>query len=231
MKMVMRRNIFPMINFVISAETFSAIKIPYIRYMKKSLAALSFILPLSLAAQEQRATPQLLKEPANWEFERFALPPAFAPGLPFKGAEELRFSPGMFKKDSTEYFTYAFVAELENTASISQNDIRNYLLNYFKGLCSATARDRKLVVDTSKITVATERKKSGTDQDTVYNTLLNVFGVFADGAPIKLNMEVKVLMNSAAKKTYLFFIASPHEKNHDVWKGLYALQKKFIVPG
>ena len=37
-------------------------------------------------------------QPANWEFERFSLPPGFAPGITYKGAEELRFAPGMFKK-------------------------------------------------------------------------------------------------------------------------------------
>ena len=113
--------------------------------------------------------------------------------------------------------------------TISQDDIRNYLLNYFKGLCSSTANDRKLVIDTSAITVFVEKNKNGPDSK-IYNALLNVFGVFADGAPVKLIMEVKVLMNTAAKKTYLIFIASPHEKTDDVWKELYKIQKDFAVP-
>jgi hypothetical protein len=197
--------------------------------MKNILAIVVFIVSLSLAAQGQQATPQLLKEPADWSFERFALPPSFAPGFPYKGVEELRFSPGVFNKDSTDYFTYAFVAQLDSTTTISLDNIRNYLLNYFKGLCSSTANDRKLVIDTSKITVFVEKKK-GTHNNEIYNALLNVFGVFADAAPVKLNMEVKVLVNTAAKKTYLIFIASPHEKTDDVWKELYKIQKDFAIP-
>ena len=193
--------------------------------MKNVLIALIFIVSLSFAAKAQQAPPQLLKEPDAWTFERFTLPPSFAPNFPYKGAEELRFSPGMFNKDSTDYFTYAFVAQLDNTTTISQNDISNYLLDYFKGLCSSTANARELVVDTSKITVAIEKKKGTLNNEIIYNALLNVFGVFADGAPVKLNMEVKVLMNTAAKKTYLTFIASPHEKTDDVWKELYTIQK------
>lgn len=61
-------------------------------------SALIFTVFLSLAAHGQPATPQLLKEPSGWTFERFALPPVFAPDFPYKGAEELRFSPGMFNK-------------------------------------------------------------------------------------------------------------------------------------
>ena len=197
--------------------------------MKKILVTLIFIVSFS-SIQAQHDKPQLLKEPATWAFERFTLPPVFAPNFPFKGVEELRFSPGMFNKDSTDYFTYAFVAQLDSTTNISQNDVRNYLINYFRGLCSSTAKDRKLVVDTSKIAVVVEKKKGLPDNEIIYNALLNVFGVFADGAPVKLNMEVKVLMNTAAKKTYLIFIASPQEKTHSVWKELYKIQKDFAVP-
>ncbi len=198
--------------------------------MKNFLLSLAFIFSLSLAAQDQQVKPQLLKEPADWSFERFELPPSFAPGFPYKGAEELRFSPGMFKKDSATYFTYAFVAELDNTVSISQNNISDYLLNYFRGLCSVTAKDRKLVIDTTKISVSVEKKKGTPGNETIYNASLNVFGVFTDGAPVKLNAEVKVLMNDAAKKAYLVFIISPREKTHAIWKKLYTIQKDFTIP-
>ncbi len=57
-----------------------------------------------------------------------------------------------------------------------------------------------------------------------------MFGVFADGAAVKLNMEVKVLMDAADKKIYLIFIASPREKTDAVWKKLYEIQKKFTIP-
>ena len=199
--------------------------------MKNLFASLIFIFSLTTCAQAQDAKPQLLFEPAGWEFERFTLPPQFAPAIPYKGAEELRFSPGMFNKDSAAYFTYVFVAQLDDVTAISQNDINDYLLKYFKGLCAATARDRKLVIDTTQINAVVEKKKGTAVNETIYNASMNIFGVFADGAPVKLNMEVKVLMNAAAKKTYLIFIASPREKTDAVWKKLYAIQKDFKIPG
>ncbi len=185
----------------------------------------------SFVTQAQETTPQLLKEPANWSFERFTLPPVFAPGFPYKGAEELRFSPGMFNKDSASYFTYCFVAQLDNTVTISQDDIRNYLLEYFKGLCSSTASDRKLSVDTSKITVAIEKKKNTAANEIIYDAVLHIFGVFTDGAPVKLNMEIEVQRDTAANKVYLVFIASPQEKKNEIWKELYMIRKDFVMPG
>ncbi|MFI5131387.1 MAG: hypothetical protein ACHQFX_15400 [Chitinophagales bacterium] len=198
--------------------------------MKNLITSLIFIFTLSYSARSQEHKPQLLFEPAAWEFERFELPPSFAPGIPYKGAEELRFAPGMFKKDTITYFTYVFVAELAGVMTISQNDIRDYLLKYYIGLCSATARDRKLTIDTTKITATVERKKGTTVQESIYDASLDIFGVFADGAPVKLNMEIKILKPGATKKTYLFFIASASEKTDPIWKTLYEIREKFAIP-
>ena len=199
--------------------------------MKNLFAIFILIVSYSFAASAQDHTPQLLKEPAGWEFERFALPPAFAPGITYRGAEELRFAPGMFNKDSAAYFTYAFVVQLDDVTAISQTDIRNYLLNYYKGFCSVTAKDRSLVIDTSQITAAVEKKKNTGASETVYNASMNIFGVFVDGAPVKLNLEVKILLDAAAHKTYLVFTASPLEKSAVIWKTLYRIQKEFKKPG
>jgi hypothetical protein len=135
----------------------------------------------------------------------------------------------MFIKDSTEYFTYAFVAQFDDVKKVSQDDIKNYLLKYFKGLCANTAKDRKLAVDTSKVSVSVQKKNNTAENEIIYNASLNIFGVFADGAPVKLNMEIKVLNDEKANKTYLVFIASPHERTDKVWDKLYTIQKDFSI--
>jgi hypothetical protein len=198
------------------------------RAIKKIVLSTFCVIVYSNVLFAQDQTPQLLKEPASWQFERFSLPPEFAPNIPYKGAEELRFSPGMFVKDSTTYFTYAFVAELDNVNSVSQDDIRNYLLNYFKGLCSSTAKQRHLSIDTSKISVAIEKKRN-TGNDAFYDGTLNIFGVFTDGAPVKLNVEIKVMDNKASK-IYFVFVASPLDKTDNVWKELHSIQREFKIP-
>jgi hypothetical protein len=198
---------------------------------RKILSIFGLVFFLSLPSHAQQTQAQLLKEPAAWQFERFPLPPTFTPDFSYKGVEELRFSPGMFNKDSTDYFTYAFVAELDNVTSISQNDIRQYLLDYFKGLCSSTAKNRNIVIDTSKIMVVVSRKKDAPSNEITYDALLNIFGVFADGAPVKLNMEVEVLPDEKTKKVYLVFIASPLDKKDKVWNELYKIREDFLIPG
>lgn len=196
--------------------------------MKKIIVIVSLIVFSSFVkAQHQDA--QLLKQPAKWEFERFSLPPAFAPGFPYSGVEELRFSPGMFKKDSAAYFTYAFVAELDNRNSFSQDDIKNYLFQYFMGLCISTAKQKKLFIDTSKISAAVDKGRV-VEKNTYYNAVVNIFGVFADGKPVALNLEIKVINNKSASKVYLVFIASPLNKTNNIWKDLRKIQETFIMP-
>src|SRR5688572_28219042 len=156
--------------------------------MKKLFVLFIIMVSVSMG-QAQEHKPELLKQPVNWEFERFSLPPVFAPGITYKGAEELRFAPGMFNKDSANYFSYAFVVQLDNVPTISQAEIRDYLLKYYKGLCHVTANDRKLVIDTGQVTVAVEKRKD--TPETIYNASANIFGVFADGVPVKLNLEIK----------------------------------------
>jgi hypothetical protein len=197
--------------------------------MKILITYLFFLVSIPIVSKAQ--SPEFLKEPASWEFERFALPPSFYPGFPYKGVEELRFAPGMFKKDTATYFTYAFVAQLDSVTVFSQDDTRNYLLRYYKGLCRQTAKDRKLVIDTDKITVTTDKKKGIPADQAIYNASVNMFGVFADGAPLKLNIEVKVLINRNTQKTYLVIIASPFERTDAIWEELYKIQKEFKVPG
>jgi hypothetical protein len=173
---------------------------------------------------QDKAKPEFLKGPAGWEFERFALPPAFSPGFPYAGVEELRFSPGMFKKDSADYFSYAFVARLDNTSSFTEKDVRHYLLVYFKGLCASTAKQRNLSVDTSRVAVAIEKGGIST-----YGAVLQVFGVFADGGPVTLHAEINVVFEKDGQKTYLVFIASPQPKTDAIWGRLREIQKGFSV--
>jgi len=195
--------------------------------MKKITVIATILMSGVLFAQNQTA--QLLRQPQDWQFERFTLPPEFAPNIPYKGVEELRFSPGMFVKDSASYFTYAFVAELDNINSISQDNIKDYLLEYFKGLCSSTAKQRKLSIDTSKITASIDKNPSA-GKDAHYNATLDIFGVFADGAPVKLDMEIKVMNDKAASKIYLVFIGSPLNKSDEVWATLRSIQNNFTIP-
>lgn len=198
--------------------------------MKKILFFAAILLSITNVVIAQHAKPELLKHPDNWEFERFSLPASFAPDITYRGFEELRFAPGMFKKDSLDYFTYVFIASIDSIKEISQKDIQVYLSRYYKGLCGSVAKDNKLTIDTSKVTATIVKNRKPSNEEVIYDYLLDMFGVFADGALVKLNMEVKVVKDIAHRRIYLLFITSPQPKSSVVWEKLYQIQRDFKVP-
>jgi len=202
--------------------------VPNFTIMKSALLSFIILVAFSIDMKAQENKPEILMEPPTWAFEKFPLPPSFATAITYKGFEELRFAPGMFKKDAHDYFTYVFVAQIDSSVVISQEDVKNYLVNYYQGLCAITAKDRKLVIDTTKINAAVYRQKKSTANYTTYDAVVNLFGVFADGAPVTLNMEVSVIENAAAKKSWLFFIASPLHKKDETWKQLYSIRGRTL---
>ena len=191
-------------------------------FVKNLRLAILFPLLFAVSSHAQTNNPELLKEPSTWTFEKFQLPPEFAPSFPYHGFEELRFSPGMFTKTAHDYFTYAFAAAIDNAPSFTKANLQDYLEQYFKGLCGKTARDRKLSIDTSLIKVISLAGKKEH-----YKAVLHVFGVFADGAPVTLNMEIKLINNKPASKWLVVFIASPNPVTDGVWKQLYAIRDNF----
>lgn len=197
--------------------------------MKHALLSLAFFGIVSTAVNAQENKPEILMEPVLWEFEKFPLPPSFANAITYKGFEELRFAPGMFKKDAHDYFTYAFVAQIDSAVTIWQADVKNYLVNYYRGLCAVTAKDNKLVIDTNKINATIHRQMRPAIKFTTYDAAVNLFGVFADGAPVRLNVEVSVIKNPVAKKTWLFFLASPLPKKDETWKKLYGIRSRALL--
>jgi len=199
--------------------------------MKKAylLIFLAYTVLSGAAQSSAQSKPTMLTAPANWQFETFSLPPGFAPAVKYHGREELRFSPGWDKKEARDYFTIIWGFRFDETKSVSQEDIKDFLQTYFRGLCSSTARNRHLTpVDSSAVSVSLQ--KPAADKPQVYNATLHLFGVFADGLPVTLNAEIKVMEDGAHQKTYLLMIASTQGKTDPVWEPLYKEQREFVIP-
>ena len=81
--------------------------------------------------------PYHLSNPTNWGAERFPIPVGFAPQIPYKGVEDIRFTPGWAKAASDEYWTYAFLWYLDGDVKIDVKTIESNLKLYYTGLITA----------------------------------------------------------------------------------------------
>lgn len=181
-----------------------------------------------------QADPYAIKIPEKWRSERIPFPLDFAKDLDYKGVEELRFAPGMFKPDADDYFSYVFLFWLEGSRTVDAKSLESDLRRYCRGLCATVAKGRKLEFDLSTISVkATKRdgkaKLAGEDADS-FHAKIDWFDPFTTGKPLTRHLEVWSRSADAGKRTCLFSLASPKEKSAPVWEALRKIKADFTCP-
>src|SRR6185295_13678266 len=117
-----------------------------------------WLMALAVAAAAQDADYQF-PAPEGWRSERIEFPIPFAKDLDYKGFEDLRFAPGMFKSEAPDYFSYAFLFWVEGSISLEPKSLEKDLMKYYKGLCGAVGKSRKLDLDLSKISVQVTKQE------------------------------------------------------------------------
>lgn len=185
---------------------------------------LSFV--LAAFAAEPSPAPELLSTPADWRFERIDFPLPFAPELKYQGFEELRFGPGMFKPESETYFTYIFAMKITNDAALDAGALQTLLETYFRGLCGAVAKDKKLDIDTSKISAQVRAEQPEGQGARHFRGTVDVVDAFVTGKPLTLNVEMMVIDVDPTDHR-IFAALSPKPTDSPVWKQLRTFEGQF----
>lgn len=194
---------------------------------------MKWLLILALGATLQDADYKL-PTPEGWRTERIEFPPPFAKDLDYKGFEDLRFAPGMFKAEAPDYFSYALLFWIDGTMSFEPKSIEKELLKYYKGLCGAVGKSRKLDLDLSKITVQVKKldakgKLGGEDADR-FEATIDMVDAFVTGKPLTLHLECWARGVQGGKRSGFFALASPKAKSEPIWEALRKLQSGFECP-
>lgn len=132
--------------------------------MKYAAVILLFFAPLISFSQTQTdefdlekwEPPYHLDSPKGWDVERFLIPIGFAPQIPYKGVEDIRFAPGWKKAESDDYWSYAFLWYLDGRQKTTAKIVENNLKIYYIGLIAAMQVENTL---TKSIPVKTVFKK------------------------------------------------------------------------
>jgi hypothetical protein len=166
----------------------------------------------------------------GWRGEQMKVPPRFAPGMTWKGSEDIRFAPGMYRPESEMFFTYAFVMLLDEGAEVSQEAIQGESLLYFQGLARAVMRGKRMPVDTDTFVLKLEeakaaQEKSAHGETTTFTGTLDWIEPFATQAPQQLYLQITTWKHGL--KTALFFAVSPKAPDHRNWNELQRIQESF----
>jgi hypothetical protein len=180
----------------------------------------------SVAGQPGKEPPYQVPAPAGWAKETIPLPSAFAPDMKWKGTEELRFAPGMFRADSDTFFSYALLFWLPDDQKTDPGTIEKELLVYYRGLARAVLKSKGQEVDVSTFTVAVKDapdkhgKRPDGEPMAVFAGELKWVGPFATGKPQTLRMDIHTWHSEKHKHHCVFICASPQPATAAVWKAL-----------
>jgi hypothetical protein len=192
----------------------------------RSCLLCALLLTRPAAGQPETKPPYQVPAPAGWAKETITLPPAFAPDMTWKGTEELRFAPGMFKPDAADFFSYALLFWLPDDAKIDAKTMERELLAYYRGLAAAVLKSKKQEVNakafTLTLTDAKEKpdKRPGDEPIAGYVGELKWTEPFATGKPQALRLEIHTWPSEKHKHHCVFVCASPQPETAAVWKAL-----------
>ncbi len=201
--------------------------------MKYSAVILFFFVPLISFSQITTGEfdplkwepPYSLDFPAGWGVERFQIPISFAPKIPYKGVEDIRFMPGWGKAESSDYWSYAFLWYLDGHQKISANTVENNLKEYYTGLVAAMQGDSS---DNKPVTVKTSIKKGKTQKGDLKTFYGSVFMPdYMANKPIALYCKVHLKFCAGQNNTFIFYEISPKPYSDNVWQSLDILWTDF----
>jgi hypothetical protein len=203
--------------------------------MKNILIALLCILFLEVSGQDTKEkfdgkkweAPYALEIPKGWDVERFQIPIEFAPAILYKGVEDIRFTPGWGKKETNEYWSYAFLWYLDGTPEFDSKTIEKNLIAYYTGLI--TVNTDKSKIDTTKlipVKASIDKKSSDKGDLKTFQGIVSMID-FLTREPITLNLLIHIKSCAGQNKTFVFHQLSPKPYEDPVWKDLHQLWTNF----
>jgi hypothetical protein len=161
------------------------------------------------------------------EIERFLIPIEFAPNIPYKGVEDIRFIPGWGDIKHPNYWSYAFLWYLDGSPDITSNMIEKNLAEYYDGLIGRNIEKRKIPQNmiTKTVTHFAAIKPEQGDLKTFTGTI-NMLDYMAQ-KPIVLHAKIHIRKCDGMDKTFVFHQLSPQLFTTQVWDFLNRLWTDF----
>lgn len=196
-----------------------------LKYLIIAMIGLTTLMSCNQGSKDKPAKKPLsdsytLPIPAGWGTELFLIPINFAPEIPYKGVEDVRFAPGWGKSGSNEYWTYAFLWCLENNPKTDAKIIENNLKAYYTGLVGSNIQKynipRDKIIET-EIFIEKAKTVNG-DVETFKGTIRMLDYMLQE--PITLNCVVHLKSCSNQNTMFIFHEISPKPFTDSVWKNL-----------
>jgi hypothetical protein len=202
--------------------------------MKKTLLLLACLWSFHVSGQDKNTfNHETWQAPYHlpvegWGIERFPMPIDFAPAIPYKGVEDIRFAPGWGEAGHQNYWSYAFLWLIEGAQEIDAETINKNLNAYYDGLIGRNIEKRSIPANMVTKTVTRVKKLAkpeGKDKAT-YTGTVTMLDYMAK-KPMVLNCMIHVVKCPGTANTIVFHQLSPQPFTNPAWVKLKELWNSF----
>lgn len=169
------------------------------------MRALLLLLLLTTLAPAQEKLPFPWPAPEGFKSETLPFPLSFAPAIPYRGVEEIRFAPGFGKPDQPDWFTYSFIWFVRSDEKIYW--VRD-LHRYFYGLMQAVGKQNPPPYPTS-VELHRVWDKEGFDHGPAARATVKTWDAFYTKGPLELAIDIYRLQSPDPVMALYYFEVSP----------------------
>ena len=170
-------------------------------------------LALSLTAQRDDPSINLMETVDSWRKEAFTFPKPFAPEVNFDGVADVRFTKGWEDKTSPNFWSYAFAWKIAE--KLSDEDLEKYLQFYFDGLMKVVNRDKTITI-TPTLALFSALNESELNRD--YVGKIRLYDAFFTQEMLTLRVNGEYSYCQEEGKHFYIFRLSPQPATSPVWE-------------
>ncbi|MEO1031533.1 MAG: hypothetical protein AAFX55_09015 [Bacteroidota bacterium] len=184
--------------------------------MKYRFVLVALLYSITCFAQDHKHL-EILEADSTWTKELIKFPLSFAPSIDYAGYEDIRFAQNWKNPESSEFFAYVFVwnINLEKIPSVDQ--LERYMTSYYNGLMTVVNKNKDMAIPNSEVHF--EKDISSTELP-VFKGQMKVYDAFFTKAIMALYAKVETFYCKDEDKYVLLFRIATKDFENAVWEKL-----------
>lgn len=187
--------------------------------MKYIITTIAFLYSMLFFGQEHENL-YVLEADSTWLKEIIKFPLSFAQDINYEGYEDLRFAKNWSKPEGTEFFTYAYVWNINLKEAPTVAMIETNMKLYYDGLMGAVNKEKDFIVPKTKVEFNELESDSELPE---FKGKMQVHDSFFTRKTIELNVLVKTTYCKDQEKYLMLFRVSTLDFDDAIWNQLNAV--------
>ncbi|SEC42120.1 hypothetical protein SAMN04489761_2946 [Tenacibaculum sp. MAR_2009_124] len=191
-----------------------------------ALKKLVIILFISASAFAQTGVVDILQADSTWTKEKIKIPFHFAPEIKYEGYEDIRFAKGWGNIESSEFWTYSFVWNINLKDEPKTSFFEENLKFHFDGLMNLVNKEKDKVIPKTQTKLYLSSK---TEKTNFYQGTLVLHDSFKTKNLIVLYVNIESKLCKKTNNYLLLFRFSHQPFQHSIWEKmkLVKIKKEF----